>query len=195
MEKLISVVGSSGVGKTTLVRALSVTGQFVTGLEDHAERPFQFLFKHDPRYALANQLDYLLYRAEQERVLRATPKIGLLDGGLDLDYHGFTRLFHHRGLLTDPELDLCRRFYKHTRTLLPPPELIIALSASEETISQRLAVRDRINIASEKDSSLFNLFMDEWLSTLPSSHLLRLDVSNETSEYADSIRLILSAVQ
>ena len=195
MGKLISVIGSSGVGKTTLVRALSASGQFVTGLEDHVERPFQFLFKQDPRYALANQLDYLLYRAEQERTLRASPYVGLLDGGLDLDYHGFTRLFHHRGLLTDPELDLCRRFYEHTRALLPPPELIIALSASEETIRQRLAVRNRINIASEKDLGLLNLFVDEWLSTFPSSSLLRLDVSNETSEYANSISLILSAIQ
>jgi len=195
MGKLISIVGRSGIGKTTLVRALSATGQFVTGLEDHAERPFQFLFKQDPRYAFANQLDYLLYRAEQERTLRASTHIGLLDGGLDLDYHGFTRLFHRRGLLTDPELDLCRRFYEHTRTLLPPPELIIALSASEDIISQRLALRNRINIASEKDSSLFNLFMDEWLSTIPSSRLLRLDVSNETSEYAGSIPRILSVIQ
>ena len=195
MGKLISVVGSSGVGKTTLVHALSAAGRFVTGLEDHAERPFQSLFKQDPRYAFANQLDYLLFRAEQERTLRASPHIGLLDGGLDLDYHGFTRLFHCRGLLTDPELDLCRRFYEHTRTLLPLPELIIALVASEETISQRLAHRNRINIASEKDSGLLNLFMDEWLSTIPPSRLLRLDVSNETSEYTDSIPLILSAIQ
>jgi len=193
--KLISIVGSSGVGKTTLVRALSATGQFAAGLEDHTERPFQFLFKQDPRYALANQLDYLLYRAEQEWTLRASPQIGLLDGGLDLDYHGFTRLFHRRGLLTDLELNLCRRFYEHTRALFPPPEWIIALSASEETISQRLAVRNRINIASEKDADLFNLFMNEWLSTIPSAYLLRLDVSNETIEYADSITRILSVIQ
>ena len=45
----------------------------------------------------------------------------------------------------------------------PPPELVIALSASEEAISQRLAVRNRINIASEKDAGLFNLFMDQLL--------------------------------
>jgi deoxyadenosine/deoxycytidine kinase len=193
--KLISVVGSSGVGKTSLVCALSATGEFVTGLEDHAERPFQFLFKQDPRYSLANQLDYLLYRAEQERTLRASPHTGLLDGGLDLDYHGFTRLFHSRGLLTDPELNLCRRFYEHTRALLPPPELFIALSASEETISQRLSARNRINIASEKDSGVFNFFMGEWLSTVPSARVLRLDAPNETDECASNISLILSDIQ
>ena len=106
MSKLIAIIGASGVGKTALVRALArhhppalrssrrgnpVTG-FVTAYEEHAERPFQALFQNDPRYALANQMDYLLLRAEQERTLRVGPQPGLIDGGLDLDFHGFTRL-------------------------------------------------------------------------------------------------------
>ena len=109
MANLITVVGPSGVGKTALVHALAKTGRFATAFEQHAERPFQALFKQDSRYGLANQFDYFLLRVEQEKILRAVPQIGLIDGGLDLDYHGFTRLFHRRGLLTDPEFDLCRR--------------------------------------------------------------------------------------
>jgi deoxyadenosine/deoxycytidine kinase len=139
MSKLIAVVGASGVGKTALVRALtkafptvlsSVEG-FETAYEQHEERPFQALFKQDARYALANQIDYLLLRAEQEKQLRALPsaQIGLIDGGLDLDFHGFTRLFHSRGLLTDPEFDLCRRVYLFVRGTLPRPELIVHLCA------------------------------------------------------------------
>src|SRR4030095_6286040 len=93
MSKLISVVGPSGVGKTTFVRTLAQAYPFTTAYEGHAERPFQALFKQDKKYALANQLDYLLLRAEQEKELRASPQIGLLDGGLDLDFHGFRRLF------------------------------------------------------------------------------------------------------
>ena len=96
MGKLIVVVGSTGVGKTTLVRALCKQGLFVTGLEEHNEQPFQRILKTDARYALANQLDYLLLRAEQERHLRQSPQTGLMDGGLEMDFHGFTRLFHAR---------------------------------------------------------------------------------------------------
>src|SRR5512134_3252917 len=117
MGKLIVIVGPSGVGKTTLVRALAQAYPFETAFEQHLERPFQSLFKQDKRYALANQMDYLLYRAEQERVLRAAPQTGLVDGGLDLDFHGFTRLFHARGLLTDAEFDLCQRLYELLRGL------------------------------------------------------------------------------
>ena len=66
MQKLISIVGASGVGKTTFVNTLAKTGKFATAFEQHAERPFQSLFKQDNKYALANQMDYLLLRAEQD---------------------------------------------------------------------------------------------------------------------------------
>ncbi len=198
MNKLISIVGASGVGKTALVRALSKTGKFSTAFEQHAERPFQAIFKHDPRYALANQIDYLLLRAEQERTLRASLpfglQIGLMDGGLDLDFHGFTRLFHSRGLLSDPEYDLCRRVYAFIRASLPEPELIVRLCADDKTVANRLSTRDRINIASAEDTALFNSFLDEWLASIPSEQLMELDVSHETLDYEQSVKTILENI-
>jgi deoxyadenosine/deoxycytidine kinase len=201
MGNLIAIVGPSGVGKTTLLRALVASvaelpqqRPFNVGLESHAERPFQALFKQDARYALANQLDYLLYRAEQERALRADPRTALTDGGLDMDFHGFTRLFHANGWLSDPELDLCRRFHAHTRSLLPPPELIVTLSASRRAISDRLAARNRINIASEKDAGALETFVAEWLAEVPESQILRLDVTDEDASYSRSVAAIRARI-
>ena len=194
MSKLISIVGPSGVGKTTLVRVLAKTGKFAMAFEGHLERPFQTLFKQDKKYGLANQIDYFLMRAEQERELRAASQIGLMDGGLDLDFHGFTRLFLHRDLLTEPEYDLCRRLYSFIRTSLPRPELFVRLEADEETVAARLSTRDRINIASADDTRLFNSFLDEWLASLSADQLLKVDVSNETIGYEKSIALILERI-
>ena len=194
MAHIISIVGASGVGKTSLVRALASRRDFALGLESHAERPFQALFKQDPRHAFANQIDFLLLRAEQERTLRLDPRPALTDGGLDLDFHGFTRLFHTRGWLTDPEFDLLRRFYLHTRELLPPPNLNIHLTASDAAIRTRLAARDRINIASAADASLLASFLDEWLAQVPRDRLLRLDVTEETESYQNVLPVILSRV-
>ena len=195
MGKLIAIVGASGVGKTALVRALAKAHPFETAYEEHSERPFQALFKRDRRYALANQIDYLLRCGEQEKQLRLSSRPGLMDGGLDLDFHGFTRLFYSQGSITDSEFDLCRRVYQVLREALPPPELFVRLWADENTIARRLSRRDRINIVSPADTALFNSFLDEWLASIPSEQVLALDVSSETVDYERSVKAILNRAE
>lgn len=202
MGKLVVIVGPSGIGKTALAHALVKKGKAIlknfggitTAFEQHEERPFQNLFKLDPRYGLANQFDYLLLRAEQEQTLRAAPQMGLIDGGLDLDFHGFTRLFHQGGLLTDPEFDLCRRLYETLRELLPLPELIIRMRGDKSTVVRRLSGRNRINIASSEDFFLMESFLDEWLVSIPPRQILEIDVTNEGLDYKESIPEILTRI-
>jgi len=183
MSKIITFVGVSGVGKTSLVNALAKTGNFATGLEEHETRPFQHLFDVDKRYALPNQIDYFLLRAEQERMLRARPEPALVDGGLDVDFYGFARLFHARGYLNDAEFELCERLYTQLRFSLPMPEMVVYLTASDDVVRQRLAKRDRVNIVTAEDADLLTTYFEAWLETLPREKVLRLDVSKIDLSY------------
>jgi hypothetical protein len=69
--------------------------------------------------------------------------------------------------------------------------LVVSLSVAEETISQRLAKRSRINIAASEDTALFNSFVADWLDSIPKPNLLRLNVSGEAANYPQSTNAIL----
>ena len=187
MGKLFVVVGSTGVGKTTLTRLLCRETGCSAGLEDHAQRPFQVLFKTDVRYALPNQLDFLLHRMEQEALIRCAPTHGILDGGLEMDFHGFTRLFHVRGWLSDSDFEICRHLYTVARNLLPPPEGIIHLTASQHEIEQRLAYRQRINIASVEDVQVLDAGILEWLAGVDPRSVITVDGTGADPAYSQVI--------
>lgn len=197
MGSLITVVGNAGVGKTTLVRRLCAVAPFTPALEQHAQRPFQQLFADDlARWGLANQVDYLLLRAEQEQAARRDSGIAIHDGGLDLDFHGFARLFRRKGYLTAAEFDLCERLYGTLRACLPPPEVVIYLAAPPELAVQRHRARNRtLEIAQAQDLALLDELIREWVATLPALRLLRLDATAVDYGSPANIAAIAEAVQ
>ena len=196
MGKLIVIAGNTGVGKTTLCRALSAARPFAVGLEEHVERPFQALMAADPaRYALANQVDYLLLRAEQERALRADPRPGLVDGGLDLDFHGFTRLFHERGYLDDAGYALCARLYDTLRALLGPPDIILYLTAPLDVVAARYAARGRaLEIARRDDLARLDAYVAEWIAGVIDTPVIHVDAGADDTCGPEAIARLLRRV-
>lgn len=196
MGKLIAVVGNTGVGKTTFVQQLCAFPEFRSGLEEHEERPFFEFFSSDKhRYALPNQIDYLLLRAEQEIEIRNSDIIGVQDGGLDEDFFLFTRLFYQKGYLTDGEYTLCERIYNILREFLPPPDLFVWLRAPLHVVARRYKQRDRrLDIAKIEDMAAMEILLEDWLSKVATNSLVTINTENKDNRYSKSIQMVLERI-
>jgi deoxyadenosine/deoxycytidine kinase len=196
MGQIVSIIGNTGVGKTTLAHALCSTGRFVAGLEQHGERPFQTLFAGDlQRYGLPNQVDYMLLRAEQEEGLRRAASSGVVDGGLDQDFFVFSRLFHRRGYLSGAELELCERLYRRLRRLQPAPDLFVYLTAPMEVLRARFLTRRRpLEIAQADDVPLIDELLADWLARERPAVLLSVDAAEDHDGFQGRLPSLLADI-
>ncbi|HEX6290141.1 MAG TPA: deoxynucleoside kinase [Herpetosiphonaceae bacterium] len=197
MGKLVTVVGNAGVGKTTLTEQLCGALPLMHGLEQHASRPFQQLFAVDrTRYALANQIDYLLLRAEQEAAIRQRTGVGMQDGGLDEDFYIFTRFFYQQGYLSADEFQLCQRMHGLLRHTLPPPDLVIYLTAPLDVVIERHRRRGRtLEIAAVGDLATLDFLCQAWLRRLDRSPVITVDASADDPTFAAQMPRLVAAIQ
>jgi deoxyadenosine/deoxycytidine kinase len=189
MGKIVEIIGNTASGKTTLAKALFETGQFYCALEQHHERPFQSAMAIDhQRYALANQMDYLLLRAEQEQMLRNQDLPGIIDGGLEEDYFLFTHLFLHKGYLQLKEFELCERLYSTLRMNLGKPDLYIWLVVPVSVATQRFQSRSRqLEIAQTTDLDDIELLLQDWMRSSLDVPVAKIDGRQDIASIVDAL--------
>lgn len=139
--KYIVVEGVIGVGKTTLVRALSERLNARTVFEVFEENPFLEKFYVDrDRYAFPTEMFFLLSRFNQQEVFAQED---LLQQFSVSDYlFEKCRLFSSI-TLSDAEMTLFDRMYEILRRQVPVPDLVVHLHAPVETLLERIAARGR----------------------------------------------------
>jgi len=181
LGKLIAILGNCAAGKTSLAKHLAAELGLTPCLEQHAERLYHSQVCTQQLYAVANQVDFLLARAEQELLIRSQNGIGIQDGGLEQDYVIFTQLFYRKGLLSEADFQLCTRLYKLLRTFLPPPDLFLVLSADLPLLEQRLMQRMRAEeLAKSQDLAIIEDLLKTWLASSPSVHIVQLNANDQS---------------
>lgn len=168
MGVLVAVVGNLGAGKTTVARLLFQEAGFTPYWEDPDSRPFQRCFASDAsRWSLANQLDFFVFRARQELNIRQHKTVGVQDGGLDQDFHVFTRHLLNTGHMNPKEYSLCRQTYVFIRELLPPPDIVVKLVTPVSVLTERRQTRGRPTdelLIRAGELGALELLLDEWIT-------------------------------
>ena len=160
MENLrIGICGNIGVGKSTLVKKFSLPPlsdillDTLPGRTDQSKIhvfPEEFnsdvleAFYTDPiRHALTAQIEFFNGRLERQQRIARAQGIVLEDRTLAEDYHIFGKAQQIQGNMSPAEFLAYQRNYRLLTKEISPPDLIIYLQSSVETVINRIAKRGR----------------------------------------------------
>ena len=137
--RYVVVEGPIGVGKTSLTRRLAEHSGAAALLEKPDENPFLSYFYQDPaRHALPTQLFFLFQRINEVRDLT---QMDLFSTSSVADYLFDKDALFARLNLSDDEFALYQNIYRSLAPQAPPPDLVIYLQASPETLIERVRRR------------------------------------------------------
>jgi len=164
-----AIEGVIGVGKTTLARLLQSGFKAELVLEVFEENPFLSNFYSDrARYAFQTQIFFLLSRYHQQR-RNITDRLGTVNSIIS-DYTFEKDSLFARINLQGDELDMYYSVQEALAEKVSPPNLVVYLRASTDTLMRRIAQRDRpYERSMERDYiDLLNRAYDEYY--MSSSH-------------------------
>jgi len=177
MEKFIAVAGNIGVGKSTLVRLLCKHLNFTPFYEPVGENPYLADFYRDMQaWAFHSQLFFLTQRLRIHRQLLSQPGSVIQDRSVYEDAEIFARNLHLQKAISERDYLTYRELYRVLVDFLPPPDLVIYLRASVDTLQHRIASRDRAyerSIAPGYLARLNDLYED-WIDNFDLSPVLSL---------------------
>lgn len=169
-----AIEGVIGVGKTTLARMLQSSFDAELVLEVFEENPFLSNFYSDrARYAFQTQIFFLLSRYHQQR---RNINERIESGKTVISDYTFEKdaLFARINIKGD-ELDMYYNVQEALAEKITPPNMVVYLRATTETLMRRIAQRDRpYERTMERNyiDMLNRAYDDFYLGSTRSSHVL-----------------------
>lgn len=166
MKKYVAIAGNIGVGKSTLVTMLCDRLGWQPFYEPVTENPYLVDFYRDMRtWSFHSQIFFLTRRLHAHRQLLDHPTSVIQDRCVYEDAEVFACNLYDQGLMDQRDYHSYRELYEVLTEFLPPPDLVVYLRASENTLLHRISMRGRDyerQIAPEYLSQL-NLLYETWI--------------------------------
>ena len=144
MKKFVAIAGNIGVGKSTLVKLLSDRLQWEPFYEPEGENPYLTDFYREMRaWSFQSQVFFLSRRLRAHRQLLDHPTSAIQDRSVYEDAEIFARNLFLQGHMAERDYQTYLELYQVLIQFLPPPDLVVYLRASVETLAQRIAQRGR----------------------------------------------------
>jgi deoxyadenosine/deoxycytidine kinase len=167
MKKFVAVAGNIGVGKSTLVEKICQHLAWEPFYEPVAENPYLADFYEDmPAWAFHSQVFFLTHRLRAHHQLAKHPNSVLQDRSVYEDAEIFAQNLYLQGHILERDFQTYRELYETVIEFLPPPDLVIYLRATVETLLGRIARRGRDyerTISRDYLNSL-NLLYENWIA-------------------------------
>ncbi len=144
MKKFVVVAGNIGVGKSTLVGMLSERLGWKPFYEPVRENPYLADFYRDmAAWAFHSQIFFLTNRLRLHRRLLDHPTSVVQDRSVYEDAEIFARNLYRQGWINERDFQTYWDLYQVLVEFLPPPDLVVYLRASVDTLIHRIALRGR----------------------------------------------------
>lgn len=144
MKKFVAIAGNIGVGKSTLVGLLSDRLGWEPFYEPEAENPYLADFYRDMRaWSFHSQVFFLSRRLRAHRQLLDHPTSVIQDRSVYEDAEIFAHNLFLQGHMVERDYKTYLDLYQVLIQFLPPPDLVVYLRASVETLIERIAHRGR----------------------------------------------------
>jgi deoxyadenosine/deoxycytidine kinase len=144
MKRYITVAGNIGVGKSTLVRLLCERLTCRPFYEPESENPYLADFYQDmAAWGFHSQIFFLATRLQIHRAILRCPDSVIQDRSVYEDAEVFAANLRRREGINARDYATYRALYLGVAEFLPPPDLVIYLKASPDTLMERIAQRNR----------------------------------------------------
>lgn len=199
MKKFVAVAGNIGVGKSTLVTLLSQRLAWQPFYEPEGDNPYLADFYRDMRtWAFHSQVFFLTRRLRIHRQIMDRPDSVVQDRSIYEDAEVFACNLYRQGYMDERDFLAYQALYHILGDFLPPPDLVIYLRASVETLVKRISRRGRDyerTITPEYLAQL-NLLYEDWIARFEFCPVLTVpaDNLNFVNNHAH-IELVLRKVQ
>ena len=188
MDKFIVIAGNIGAGKTTLVQILSERLGFTPFYEPHEENPYLADFYEDMEsWSYHSQVYFLTRRLKIHKELLLAQGSVVQDRSVYEDAEIFARNLFLQGDLSQRDYNVYQDLYHILASLLPPPNLMVYLRASVDTLMERIAKRGRDYEAgiSREYLTRLNALYENWMNNFEQCPVLIIN--------SDDLNLVSSA--